>query len=285
MNDLWKFDGSYWTWVAGDNIASQVGVYGTKGFADSGNKPGARAYSVCWKDSSGNFWLFGGDGYDYAGNLGYLNDLWKFNGSNWTWVSGDDIKDQAGVYGTKGFADLGNKPGPRQNSACCKSSSGYFWLFGGLGYDFMDKFGGINDLWKFDGNNWIWISGDDTTNQIGVYGTKGITASGNKPGAKSDSVIWIDVSGNLWLFGGGGLLNDLWKFDGNSWTWVSGDNIINQTGVYGTKGTPAYNNKPGARSGVVSWVDSSGNLCLFGGTGYGSSGNNGYLNDLWKYKP
>jgi hypothetical protein len=31
-----------------------------------------------WTDSSGNPWLFGGYGYDSHGNLGYLNDLWKY---------------------------------------------------------------------------------------------------------------------------------------------------------------------------------------------------------------
>jgi RNA-directed DNA polymerase len=38
--------------------------------------------------------LFGGQGYDSAGNSGLLNDLWKFSpGSGlWTWMSGAEIK-------------------------------------------------------------------------------------------------------------------------------------------------------------------------------------------------
>jgi len=33
---------------------------------------------VNWTDASGNFWLFGGNGFDSAGTQGYLNDLWKY---------------------------------------------------------------------------------------------------------------------------------------------------------------------------------------------------------------
>jgi hypothetical protein len=39
---------------------------------------------------------------------------------------------------------------------------------------------------------------------------------------------------------------------------------------------------PGANECANSWSDSSGNFWLFGGYGYGASGE-GYFNDLWKY--
>jgi hypothetical protein len=59
-----------------------------------------------------------------------------------------------------------------------------------------------------------------TTNALGVYGTLGTAAAGNTPGARVDSVSWVDNNGNLWLFGGsvhvesGGSTsrNDLWRF-------------------------------------------------------------------------
>ena len=56
---------------------NQTGVYGTKGLADAANVPGARYRSICWTDSNGNLWLFGGLGYDSGGSYGRLNDLWE----------------------------------------------------------------------------------------------------------------------------------------------------------------------------------------------------------------
>ncbi len=49
------------------------------------------------------------------------------------------------------------------------------------------------------------------------------------------------------------------------WTWMSGSDIIDQSGTYGTKGTPAAANIPGARSASISWVDTDGDFWLFGG--------------------
>ena len=54
----------------------------------------------------------------------------------------------------------------------------------------------------------------------------------------------------------------------SEWTWMSGANVTNQTGVYGIKGVPDAANVPGARRGAVSWIDSSGDLWLFGGEGF-----------------
>jgi N-acetylneuraminic acid mutarotase len=289
LNDLWKFDGTNWTWVSGSNATNQYGVYGTKGTAAPGNVPGARESSVSWVDASGNLWLFGGVGYATSGSSGRLNDLWRFDGTNWTWVSGSNATWQYGVYGTKGVAAPGNVPGARDASVSWIDASGNLWLFGGWGYAASGSYYYLNDLWKFDGTNWTWVSGSDVTNQAGVYGTKGVAASGNVPGARGYSVSWIDAGGNLWLFGGwgyvasgSGYLNDLWKFDGDNWTWVSGSNAISQLGVYGTKGVPASDNVPGARRYSVSWIDSAGNLWIHGGWGYAASGS-GNLNDLWKF--
>ena len=72
--------------------------------------------------------------------------------------------------------------------------------------------------------DYTWVKGSNTINQLGVYGTKGVASSANTPGARSASVTWKDASGNLWLFGGdqnnnlptGGTLNDLWKYNPNT---------------------------------------------------------------------
>ena len=107
-----------------------------------------------------------------------------------------------------------------------------------------------------DASKWMWVSGDNVMDQVGTYGTKGTANASNVPGAREGAVSWIDTQGKLWLFGGSGYsgssdgyLNDLWKFDPTTlqWTWVSGDNVVDQVGTYGTKGTPAPSNVPGAR--------------------------------------
>jgi hypothetical protein len=62
---------------------------------------------------------------------------------------------------------------------------------------------------------WTWKDGSSTGSQAGVYGTMGMPAAGNTPGARASASSWTDSSGNLWLFGGDdnvGDLNDLWEY-------------------------------------------------------------------------
>ena len=93
-------------------------------------------------------------------------------------------------------------------------------------------------------NEWTWMSGSNTVNQLGVYGTKGMPAAGNVPGARNGAVSWTDSSGNFWFFGGQDQfthpLNDLWNYTPSTgeWTWMNGSNTANQLGVYGTPSVP-----------------------------------------------
>jgi N-acetylneuraminic acid mutarotase len=299
LNDLWKYDPTTveWTWVSGSNTINQTGIYGTQGTAAPSNVPGARSYAVSWIDPQGNLWLFGGEGDSSYGQLGFLNDLWKYDPTTleWTWVSGSSSVDQPGIYGTQGTAAPSNVPGGRETAVSWIDSSGKLWLFGGDAYDSASNHGLLNDLWKYDPVTleWTWVSGSNAANQAGTYGTQGSAAPSNIPGAREFALSWIDSSGKVWLFGGlgyttagsQGLLNDLWKYDPATleWTWVSGSNNRYQAGIYGTQGTGAPSNVPGAREMAVSWIDSSGKLWLFGGHGYDSASNGGALNDLWQY--
>src|SRR5208282_5598722 len=116
-------------------------------------------------------------------------------------------------------------------------------------------------------------------------------SASNVPAGRQSATSWTDSAGKFWLFGGygydstggAGYLNDLWQYSPSSgqWTWISGGNADNASGVYGTQGTAAASNVPGGRYSGSSWIDSSGNLLLFGGYGYGSTGGLGALNDLW----
>jgi len=300
LNDLWKYSPSsgQWTWVGGENVANAVGVYGTLGTAAAGDTPGARYSASSWIDSSGNLWLFGGYGYDSAGTEGRLDDLWKYSPSSgqWTWVGGEDVVNAVGVYGTLGTAAASNLPGARYSASSWIDSSGNLWLFGGVGYDSTGSVGKLDDLWQYSPTSaqWTWIGGKDVANAGGVYGTLGTASAGNLPGAREAASAW-EASGTLWLFGGYGYdssgalgyLNDLWQYSPSTglWTWISGGSGDNVSGVYGTQGTAAAGNVPGARYSANSWIDSSGNLSLFGGYGYDSAGDLGALDDLWQYSP
>ncbi len=291
LNDLWKFDGTQWTWISGSNLAFQLGSYGVKGVPSGTNVPGARGETISWMDSSGNFWVFGGFVVGPAGYIGLFNDLWKFDGTQWTWVSGSNAATQWGSYGVKGIADPTNVPGARMEGVAWIDSHDNLWLFGGFGWDAVGGLGRLNDLWKFDGTQWTWVSGSNLVEPPGNYGIKGVAAESNIPGGRANGIAWVDSHDNPWLFGGSGCdsagsvgsLNDLWNFDGTQWTWVSGSNLRNQAGVYGEQGVASETNVPGGCMGHVSWIDSHDNLWLSGGQGWDSTGDSGFLNSLWKF--
>ena len=299
LNDLWNYNAttSEWEWVTGANVISQVGAYGTKGVASATNTPGARNGSITWKDNAGNLWLFGGQGFGNVATNGNLNDLWKFDvvSKEWTWISGSNIVNQLGIYGTKGVPSTTNTPGARTESISWTDNNGNFWLFGGTGKSSTAFDGLLNDLWSYNTttNEWTWVSGGNGINVVGTYGTQGVGSVSNIPGTRSGSVSFKDASGDLWLFGGNGWattastgnLCDLWKYNiaSNQWTWVSGTNALNSLAIYGTKGFPVASNRPSGRIWTRGWVDSSDNFWLYGGSGQAAVAGGGTLNDLWQY--
>jgi Galactose oxidase, central domain len=356
QNDFWMFDtssftpsdpdiypNSYttntgtWTFESSSNpstrSANQPGVY-----PPSANPyPGARVNATTWKDGSGDFWMFGGYGFDGNGNEGYLNDLWEYTGSNWVFKGGSTTFNQNGNYGTQGSPAGTNVPGARHEAVGWIDATGNLWLFGGEGEDSVGTANGIlNDLWMYNptSNQWTFVMGSATANQTGAYesapavgpvsitgaaGTCGLTVgdaplncgaistTGAFPGSRWGASAWVDQGGNFWLFGGWGLdstatngngaLNDLWVYTPNAtagqpgtWVWIKGSNTGSQNGLYGTLPRPYptyYVWTPGGRSNATHWVDSNGQLWLFGGEGYDSTSTtgNGYLNDLWRYLP
>jgi len=215
-----------------------------------------------------------------------------------------------GAYGALGTPAPGNVPPGRSQAIAWTDASGNVWLFGGQGYSATGSEGSsLNDVWELNvsTNEWAWMGGSDTngcyTNgltycgQPGVYGTMGTPAAGNIPGGRAGAVGGATGGGKFLLFGGWGfdstttdwgLLNDLWEFDPstNKWAWVGGSSVStqgNETGIYGTFGLGSASNLPGGREQANSWIDDSGNLWLFGGWGFDSTGNPGDLNDLWEY--
>lgn len=340
FNDLWEFDPSTneWTWVAGDSTigsncpvisseanCGQPGIYGTLGTPAQTNSPGARRNAQSWTDASGDLWLYGGLGFDTAGNLVALDDLWEFaiSSNAWTWVAGHStvplnftcagcISGVPPVPGTQGAASPLNTPGSLWLGTTWTDHNGNFWLFSGWGYAPAGYAAVANELWEFSpvAREWTWMGGSPNFGidggVAGIYGTLGTPSPGNFPGTRWQDAVWIDKNGKLWLFGGQGydstrsnegILNDVWEYDPeiNEWAWMGGSSTFNcsdipkkycnEPGVYGTLGQPSAGNIPGSRYAASNWRDNSGNFWLFGGDGFDSNSNFNYLNDLWEFNP
>ncbi len=339
LNDLWIYDTSTHKWACisqcgANNVPAGLnlpGVYGTQGVGSTSNSPGGRWGSTVQLDSAGNVWLFGGFGYDSHANSapGLLNDLWTYNiaSGQWTWMAATNwtgstttnTANQDGVYGTVGTP--GGGPGGRETAVSWLDNAGNFWIFGGYNLSGAGTPNAFNDLWKYSGGQWTWVSGASSTNQLGNYGTVGVSASTNVPGARWAPAAWTDAQGIFWLYGGqgydpagNGSLGDLWAYNPNAplvpldpnpflpasgqWVWAKGPIAVSQPGAYGQDPSthngqcrPHVIDYPGTRYGSGYWVvqTTSGDsfFFMFGGEGYDSTptSGNGLLNDLWRYIP
>lgn len=231
----------------------------------------------------------------------------------WTWVAGSNKVNTAGIYpASAGQFSATSLPGARTAAASWTDLNGNMWLFGGSGFDSAGTTGVLNDLWSFSANGQAeWVNGLNVVNDPGAA---------DHPPARSYPAFWTDSNGNFWLFGGESVnssgtvfyLNDLWCFTPNyggshpscaneaaggtttphpgtaittgTWTQITaGTN--NGPGTYGTQGTAAATNIPGSRINPQTWVDGSGNLWMFGGSGYDSTTATGSLSDVWMLNP
>ncbi len=150
-----------------------------------------------------------------------------------------------------------NVPGARDSAVSWVDASGNLWLFGGEteysvnGAIVLEQ--GNGTWWRFDTTTsslWTYMSGSTTPLAPGVYGTEGVPAAGNVPGARDTSTSWVDAAGNFWLFGGNVTvsvpgaptittqIDDVWEYvpATNQWTWIAGSNAAGAAAAYGTEG-------------------------------------------------
>ncbi len=286
LDDLWRYDPAtdQWTWMAGSSAIAAQGTYHARGAAGS---PGARGGGVAWKDASGHLWLFGGYGYgETSTSAGYLNDLWRFDTTNlsWIWEGGSKSISSPGVY--EGRADT-LYPGARDSAVVWQTSSSEVWLFGGYGVDeSLGSLGKLGDFWRFDleTRQWTWKPGTKSIESPGYYPQLG---DFGYPSARWGAVAWTDSHGGMWLFGGRGLSsaaadgdrNDVWHFNRRmeTWTWVRGDESLDTSANATAIGAAG---DPGGRRASAAWADSQGRLWLYGGArGWFPS----QLASLWRY--
>ena len=196
-------------------------------------------------------------------------------------MSGSNAPDEWGTSGTIGTPAPGNVPGARSGLRLVDGREREPLALRGewvqCGGRFCDWFG-FNDLWKCDPGigQWTWMSGSNAV-ELGRYVRDDRDAGAGERPRGAERLRLVDgrkrealALRRRRLFG-----ERLWlserplevRRDGQ-WTWMSGSNAPDQYGTYGTLGTPAPGNVPGARSRSVSWTDASGKLWLFGGWGF-----------------
>ncbi len=289
FNDLWCYniDSNTWMWINGCTQANWEGCRQSQkviGIPENENTPGKSwTYGAKWQDSEGNLWLYNNNGDVYPGTSSKTH-LWKYfsTTNQWQWINGKfgyGTTSQP-IFGILGIENRSNQPGTRLKSSSWLDNQENLWLFGGRqnsSYDYQ------NDLWKYNrsSDNWVWVSGNNTFNVPGIYGTQGSYGPNNVPGSRWKALSWVDSEGNFWLYGGEGFgktnnengkLNDLWKYNIllNQWMWVKGSDVINNAGSSSGINVVNPQNNPPSGNYIAGWNDNSGNFWL-------------YCGQIWKY--
>lgn len=113
---------------------------------------------------------------------------------------------------------------------------------------------------------WCWIGGSMNPDQNSVAVSQGEESPSNYPGGRAGHLIFYHTD-HIWIFGGNGyttngtdygFLNDLWKFNLNTfmWTWVSGS--IKEHFL------PSSSTQPGSKDRLSVAVTNT-SMWLFGG--------------------
>lgn len=271
--DLWMYNkiSNNWVWKGGiknsDFGFNRHANYGIQGVYSSTNIPGARVRGKTWTDTQGNFYLYGGYGFDeISTNEGYLNDLWKYDITinQWVWLSGDKTVNSFSSTSYPG-ADYGS-------GISWSDENKNFWYFTN------------SKMWKYQTNTNSWSSiGNPPPYGNADYGNLGIESATNFPGDRNKALTWTGKNGDLWLFGGNSASQqNLWKYNiyTNNWTWMYGPQSSSSYN-YGQLNVPSGTNLPPYRRYSATWSDNAGSLYFYGGTQTETYDHLNY-NDVWK---
>ncbi|MBK8848487.1 MAG: hypothetical protein IPO27_18880 [Bacteroidetes bacterium] len=208
----------------------------------------------------------------------------------WTWVHGSTTVNLSGTNAVPNAFDPANEPPSLYEPIYWRDANGWLWIYGG----YHQNPGKVEfaEMWCYNPyiNQWKMVK---SFSLLPDYGTKGVAASTNSPGARTYCPpTWVDNNGMFWVFGGldflfGGWCADLWMYNPATglWTWVSGSNLFGSaTPDYGIMGVPSPSNNPGNRLECnSSFVDLNNDLWLFGGQTYNTVVSSPNYNDLWHY--
>ncbi|WP_329805743.1 DUF7619 domain-containing protein [Flavobacterium facile] len=178
-----------------------------------------------------------------------------------------------------------NHPGTGTKQQIVWKSQDNIYLYGN---DNLAYNSGNSSFWVYNLNIKQWKCLQDN-NVATNFGTKGVFNTTNTPGRRSQSITFVDNSGNLFLLGGtyGGGTNDLWKYDIslNLWAWIGGydNHAAGIVGNYGPIGVESSSYFPSSRIFSNPIVSNDGMIYIYGGHAPTFDGYDRY--DLWKYNP
>ena len=224
--DTWYFDvgSSQWHWV---EIGSATAMQGALGSVSTTNNPGPRSEHAGFI-SGGDFWVFGGLGLDNSSNEGYLNDIYRLDtaSSKWIFWGGSALANSSGSA---------SQPSATSSPATWVSTSGTFWVVGGMGTDGVGTNSAyLGSMWGFSPSTQTWtvlggstIGSTEACSGTGTgcgltpnYGTLGVSAASNAIGPRTGACGFHRVQSNLgYVLSGQGfdttntlhLLQDTWS--------------------------------------------------------------------------
>jgi hypothetical protein len=310
-NSSTGYNARTWEWFGGKwNLASSSGS--------------ARAYPMLAYDSARQRTVM----YGGFGDSGYLGDTWEWDGATWTQRSTtgpggryygsmayDSLRQRTVLFGGYGPNDLttwewdGTTWTPRADGPAWRAGSG-------MAFDSVRGklvlFGGVDDVGDVQSSTWEW-NGSSWT----------VVPVGSPPPARAlGQLVFDSVRGKTVLFagnGGSGYLNDVWDWDGATWTErctaaacmttrpvaqyehvMVFDAARGKTFLYGgnnnymffpntwewdgTSWTTVGNVNPAARLSHGMVFDTSrSRTVLWGGLRYDNPNSNTYLTDTWEW--
>lgn len=253
-HNLWRFSLSSFAFAwMGDDEFLQTN-YSAIGVASSTNYPGTRV-GYSWASPDGTMWLLSG-----SFDKGY-NELWAFDGALWTFVSSGELNGTR--IAPEGVFSAQNYP-PMIAFGMITSSNNLTFIYGANFFNLA-----LYELWTFNSvtKQWAWYE-----QQFPEISSGG---------------LFVDANYHLYVYGGysfgynsniTGEFNDMWEWNGNSWSRIHGNGSINNPVYSAGVGVADELNNPGSRTFFSYWTDNCASFWLYGGWVLGE-----LVDDIWRY--
>jgi len=298
LSDLYCYVEGEWTWMKGSKFKDDLGSFGTQGQAAASNNPPGLSGMKVWTNPQGEAYIFGG--ISAASSNAYYNTIWKFNGTNWIWIKGDNTFGSSATYGTKGIPAAGNNPGGSFNFTLAGDANGFYTYGGEIYYSHRSTPHFSNQLWYFDASTeeWTFLFGSTLgASNVPTYDVETKNSNLVNPGYNRGGASWV-ANGKFYL--SSGLIytgisshyytpsNNLWEWDGTYWSWNKGakdaEGADPNLAVYNSESEFNYDHIPAPRYYPIYWKAGN-SLYLAKGLVTASGMNSQNLDDMWAFHP